>query len=168
MATIYTIKRKTYSEEESKKSGMSTGGKVALGLGATAATSALAFAGARRGMFGAKTAMNANKMWGNLGSRVGSKKMVNSAANQYGKAVEKATAKRLMGDKTITEELQKEVNQRATNRGNRAKDAFLKRYETPGGKKKGNLAPKQKAEPKSVLSSKDPENVFKNDGIFGD
>jgi len=167
MATTYTLKRKTYSEEDGKKSRMSTGGKIALGVGATAATTALAFAGARRGLFGGQTAMNANKLWASAGKKLGSQGMVNSAADKYGKAVENITSNRLAGNKkTISDSLQKEINQKATNRGNKAKEAFLNRYNLGGKKPKtSGPNPSQKPEPKSVL---DPDNVFKNDGIYGD
>ena len=165
MATTYTLKRKTYSEEDGKKSRMSTGGKIALGVGATAATTALAFAGARRGLFGGRTAMNANKMWASAGKKLGSQGMINSAADKYGKAVENITSNRLAGNKkTISDNLQKEINQKAANRGNKAKEAFLKRYNL-GDKKPKTTTAGQKPEPKSVL---DPSNVFKNDGIYGD
>jgi len=72
------LRQKKYSDDE--KSGMSTGAKVALGVGATAA----AFAGARRGMFGNNMALRTNQMWGNMGSAFGSERMINSAAKQMG------------------------------------------------------------------------------------
>ena len=89
MATTYTLKRKTYSEEEGKKSGMSTAGKIALGAGATA----LAFAGARRGLMGTGLQKSTNKLWASAGKKIGSQGMIDNAAKKYGTAIGKESAK---------------------------------------------------------------------------
>jgi len=65
MATTFTLKRKYFAEAEQKK-GMSTAGKVAAGVG----TAALAFAGARRGVFGGQMAMKANNAYISAGKRL--------------------------------------------------------------------------------------------------
>lgn len=78
----YTLKRKTYSDNE----GMSTGKKVALGVGATLGATALGIAGARRGVFGAKAALGTNKAWMKAGKALRSDSMMLSGAEKYGKA----------------------------------------------------------------------------------
>ena len=89
MATIYTLKRKTYSEEDGNKSGMSTGKKIALGVGATAATAGLAFAGARRGMLGTGAMKSTNAMWAKAGNKIGAQGMVKSGSRGVGVAMAK-------------------------------------------------------------------------------
>lgn len=73
------LRQRAFSEDEKK--GMSTSAKVALG---TAATAALTFAGARRGMLGGKAQVATNTMWGNMGKTLGSQGMMNSAAKGIG------------------------------------------------------------------------------------
>ena len=89
MATTYTLKRKTYSEEDGNKSGMSTGKKIALGVGATAATAGLAFAGARRGMLGTGAMKSTNAMWAKAGNKIGAQGMVKSGSRGVGVAMAK-------------------------------------------------------------------------------
>lgn len=84
MAT-YTLKRKTYSDGE----GMSTGKKVALGIGATLGTAALGFAGARRGFLGANAALKSNQAWMKAGKALGSKGMVINGAKKWGNTMAK-------------------------------------------------------------------------------
>lgn len=69
MATTFKIKRKYFAESDQNK-GMSTAGKVATGVGAAAGTAALAFAGARRGVFGGQMAMKANNAYISAGKRL--------------------------------------------------------------------------------------------------
>src|SRR5574344_306781 len=82
--TTYTFKRKTCSDD--KGGGMSTGKKVALGVGATLGAAALGLAGARRGVFGAKAALSSNNAWMKAGKALGSDSMMLSGATKYGKA----------------------------------------------------------------------------------
>jgi hypothetical protein len=83
MATTYTLKRKTFSEEEGKKSNL---GKIALG---TAATAGLAFAGARRGMLGTGAMKSTNAMWAKAGNKIGAQGMVKSGSRGVGVAMAK-------------------------------------------------------------------------------
>lgn len=133
MATTYTLKRKTYSEEDGKKSGMSTGGKIALGVGATAATTALAFAGARRGAFGSQTAMNANKLWASAGKKLGSQGMINSASNRFGEAMGMRKYDRMITNHKgeMTEAFKNNVNARANASEAAGKKWILDNYKIP-------------------------------------
>lgn len=54
--------------QQQQKEGMSTGKKLALGVGGTLATGAAAFAGARRGLFGNTARVWSNVKFGNLGA----------------------------------------------------------------------------------------------------
>jgi len=92
----YTIKRKTYSEEDQGSSRMSKGGKIAAGIGTAAATAGLAFAGARRGMLGTGLQRTTNVAWGKMGHKFGSNKMMESAAKGMGKAAQKKSKDSLM------------------------------------------------------------------------
>lgn len=67
MATTFTIKRKAFAESGEKKS---NAGKILGGVAATAATAGLAFAGARRGVFGGNIAMKANNAYINAGKKL--------------------------------------------------------------------------------------------------
>ena len=87
---MIVLRQKSYAAEGEEKKGMSTGAKVALGA---AATTALAFAGARRGMFGGKAQVATNTLWGNAGRTLGSQGMMNSAA----KGIGRGTAVQAMG-----------------------------------------------------------------------
>lgn len=79
----FILKRKFYSDE---KSGMGTGAKVALGTLGTLGVAAGSFYGARKGLFGARMAKGANKLYMSAGSRLGSKGMIASGAKDYGAA----------------------------------------------------------------------------------
>lgn len=83
MATTYTLKRKTFSENEKNGSNL---GKIALG---TAATAGLAFAGARRGMLGTGAMKSTNAMWAKAGNKIGAQGMVKSGSRGVGVAMAK-------------------------------------------------------------------------------
>ncbi len=71
MSTTFILKRKYFADQgDQQKKGMSTGAKVAAGVG----TAALAFAGARRGAFGGNIAMKANNAYINAGKRLAQSK----------------------------------------------------------------------------------------------
>ena len=91
MASTFNLKRKTFSNEEK-----STGSKIATGIAGTAATVAAGFYGARKGMFGNKVAMGANKMWGKAGKAIGNDYMKINAASDYGKARANQLSKNLI------------------------------------------------------------------------
>lgn len=100
MATTYTLKRKTYSDDSNntEETGLSTTAKIGLGV----AGAGLMFAGARRGMFGTKMAAGANKAYANVGKAIGRDKMVFNAAQKQGKVEANALAKNLSKNKNIT------------------------------------------------------------------
>ena len=83
MATTYTLKRKTFSENEKNGSNL---GKIALG---TAATAGLAFAGARRGILGTGAMKSTNAMWAKAGNKIGAQGMVKSGSRGVGVAMAK-------------------------------------------------------------------------------
>lgn len=85
MATTFTLKRKYFAEADQNK-GMSTAGKVA----AVAGTTALAFAGARRGMLGNNMMKQSNALWAKAGNAIGAQGMVKSGAKGVGIATAKA------------------------------------------------------------------------------
>jgi len=69
MATTYTLKRKTFADPNQsgeKKKGMSTGAKIAAGIG----TAALAYGAARRGAFGVGASRATNRIWGQAGQKL--------------------------------------------------------------------------------------------------
>lgn len=70
--------QKSYSNGDE---GMSTLGKLGTGALAIGGT----YFGARRGLFGTRVGMATNLFHGNMGSMIGSKSMVNSAATKYSK-----------------------------------------------------------------------------------
>lgn len=88
------LRQKAYSGED--KEGMSTGKKVALGLGATALAAGTAFAGARRGMLGVNAQKVTNTWIAKGGSRLAGSsnetiqglgnRMMNSGISGYGAA----------------------------------------------------------------------------------
>ena len=87
MASTFILKRKTFSDNENKGSGI--GKKLAIGAGALAATAG-AFYGAKRGVFGAGAQKWAGKTWGQAGKLLGSDKMMQSGAKSYGQGAAKA------------------------------------------------------------------------------
>lgn len=103
MGLVLTLKRRQYSDQE--KQGMSTGKKVALGLGGLA-TAAGAVYGAKKGVFGAGAMRSVNKTLYNAGNKMAASgnqtianlgtKAATSGAKDYGKAVAKTTAQNAM------------------------------------------------------------------------
>ena len=85
--TMIILRQRAYAENEGmgtdKNKGMSTGKKVALGTLGTLGTAGLAFAGAKRGVFGGRMQMSANKLWARGGQMLGNQKMINSARTGY-------------------------------------------------------------------------------------
>lgn len=63
-------------EKKEKWNGMSTGAKIATGVGATALTAGLAFHGAQKGAFGGRAQKWAGTKWAQLGGRFGNANMV--------------------------------------------------------------------------------------------
>ena len=119
MATTFTLKRKYFAEADQNK-GMSTAGKVAAGVG----TAALAFAGARRGVFGVNAAKATNKVWGQAGqmlqrssmesiSKLGAG-MEKNALKTNGRVVYNDAVKTLQGSGT-TREIKRMAGQEARN-----------------------------------------------------
>lgn len=133
MATTYTLKRKTYSEEDGKKSGISTGGKIALGVGATAATTALAFAGARRGALGNSLQLKTNKMWASAGKKLGSQGMIDSAANKFGEAMGNKRVNQMTSNYKgeMTDAFKNKVNTKAASSEKTGREWILNRYKIP-------------------------------------
>lgn len=119
MATTFTLKRKYFAQPD-EKNGMSTVGKVATGVGAAA----LAFAGARRGVFGVKAAGATNRVWGTAGQKLqnssyeGIKKlgtnMEKSALKTNGKVVYNDALNTLQGSSTARE-IKKAAGEEARN-----------------------------------------------------
>lgn len=94
MASTFILKRKTFADPQPKKKS-SLGKKLAIGAGA-AATTAGAFYGARKGVFGNKLMRSSNNAYGRFGGwlqRQGATKvggnMMDSAAKDYTKAGKK-------------------------------------------------------------------------------
>ena len=88
---IIRIKRQKYFSDNpnnpnQEKKGMGTGTKLLIG----AATTAGLFAGARRGMLGARAQMASNKLWARGGQMFGSQGMVDSARNKYSQGLVKS------------------------------------------------------------------------------
>jgi hypothetical protein len=84
------LRQRTFSEE---KEGMSTGKKVALGTLGTAATTGLAFAGAKHGIFGNRAMLQANKAWGTTGaylSKAGAKNLGSNMMKSGSQGINKA------------------------------------------------------------------------------
>lgn len=81
---ILRIERRLYSDDDNS-SGWSPLAKV----GATAAAIGGTYFGARRGLFGTRVGMATNLFHGNMGSMIGSKSMVNSAATKFFKQYNK-------------------------------------------------------------------------------
>lgn len=122
MATTYVLKRKTYSSEDGKKEGMSTGAKIALGTGTLAA----GFYGARKGMFGARAMAGANKGWARLGKAIGSDNMMLSGAQGYGVARAKQIDKALL-NRTNSQMTKQAFNAKANQKGSQFLDSLLKK-----------------------------------------
>ena len=103
---IVRIKRQKYFSDNpnpnnpnQEKKGMGTGTKLLIG----AATTAGLFAGARRGMLGARAQMASNRLWARGGQMFGSQGMVDSARNKYSQGLVKKRIKSGMdGYKDIT------------------------------------------------------------------
>ena len=96
MASTFVLKRKTFADPQQQQQNKSSlGKKLAIGAGAVA-TTAGAFYGARKGMFGNKLMRSSNNLYGRFGgwlqrqgaTNVG-KNMVDSAAKDYTKAGKK-------------------------------------------------------------------------------
>jgi len=82
LRTTYYAQIDDEESNETKKDKWGTVKKIALGT----AAAGLAFAGARRGMFGNAASIKTNQVWGNLGSKFNNNGMMQSAASQVGKA----------------------------------------------------------------------------------
>lgn len=87
MATTFTIKRKTFSNQDGEKKGMSTAGKVLAGTAAAAGTFALA----RRGGLGVNAAKYTNKAWGKAGQAL--QKSSAGSFQKMGASMEKGALK---------------------------------------------------------------------------
>ena len=83
------LRQKQYADGE----GMSTKKKAALAAGAAALTGAAAFAGARRGVFGAKAMQSSNQLFNKAGGAIGGK---------LGASMQTSANKQLMGAKNLT------------------------------------------------------------------
>ena len=91
MASTFVLKRKTFADPQQQNKS-SLGKKLAIGAGAVA-TTAGAFYGARKGMFGNKLMRSSNNLYGRFGGwlqRQGAtsvgKNVMDSAAKDYTKA----------------------------------------------------------------------------------
>ena len=96
MASIFTLRRKTFADSQPKKKKSSLGKKLAIGAGA-AATTAGAFYGARKGVFGNSLMRSSNNLYGRFGGwlrRQGATEIggniMDNAAKDYTKAATKA------------------------------------------------------------------------------
>lgn len=83
---------KLYAREGDEQEGMSTGKKVALATGATALTAGLAYAGAKRGMFGGRAQMMTNRFHANLGNTLGIRSMRESGATGFAEGMARRQA----------------------------------------------------------------------------
>lgn len=107
----FILKRKTFSDD---KKGMSTSKKIALGTAGTIGTGALAFAGARRGVFGQSLKLKSNNLLSSVGSRIGGSvgsKMQGMANKQL------SSGKNLNGITLSSEGTLNSASQRAANAG---------------------------------------------------
>ena len=141
MATTFKLKRKLFAEIDptTGKPKMSTGKKLVIGTGATLGTAALAFAGARRGVFGANTMLKANNAYMSAGKRLMQSKsstisglgtgMMKSGAARGSEAIaSKVNAVRASQNKAAMEgeELKKFITNTTNTRVNRATNAVAK------------------------------------------
>ena len=140
MATTYTLKRKTFSDDGQQEK-KSNAGKIALGVGATAAG---LFAGARRGLMGTGAMKATNSLWAKTGNAIGSRRMVQSGAKKYGAAVVKESGAKLEG---------RALNREIVNQKNKflRENNMLQNNNTKKAASTKPPQPKQKVNPESIM-----------------